>query len=227
MPRRWVLVSAGLFGLSGCLGSDFSGFGAGGDVKRDVIRTVTLYEGDVVVRGPDGYCIDRRSMRDRASQGFVVLASCESLSGVRGQEVEPVIMTLTVLPGRAGATRPSATQIAASKPDMAVIKAVEGEDLSLVHFANGGDQALAGKDPRHWRGAMTVNGHLIGLALYARRGGQMAGDVGQGLLIRLAQNTKSSSPVRPQVVATTAEETGAPPPGSLGALLGGLFPDSS
>ncbi|MEL6648769.1 MAG: hypothetical protein AAFQ05_13965 [Pseudomonadota bacterium] len=227
MARLGLLAATGLFGLCGCLGSDFSSFAAGGDVERNVIRTTTLYHGDIVVRGPEGYCIDRRSLKDRTAQGFVMLASCEALSGVRGQAVEPVIMTLTVLPGKADTTPPTATEIAASMPGTQVIKAVEGEGLSLVHFASGGDQALAGKDPRHWRGAMAVNGHLIGLALYARQGGKMAGDDGQSLLTRLAVNTKSASPVRPPVVATVTEETSASPPGSLGTLLGGLFPDSS
>lgn len=227
MPFRWLLAVAGLSGLSGCLGSEFASFGAGGEVQRNVVRSVTLYDGEVVVRGPDGYCIDRRSLRDRASQSFVMLASCESLSGVRGKEVEPVIMTLTVLPDRAGASRPSANEIAASLPGTQVLKAVEGDDLSLVHFASGGDQALAGKDPRHWRGAMSVNGHLIGLALYARLGGKMAGEEGQSLLSSLSQNTKSASPLRPKVAPLPANESSASSPGSLGALLGGLFPDSS
>ncbi|MEO0751887.1 MAG: hypothetical protein AAFY25_08790 [Pseudomonadota bacterium] len=224
MLLRWCFGILAVVGLSGCIGS---GFADRSDVQRDVIRSATLYDGDVVVRAPQGYCIDRRSMRDRAAQGFVVLASCESLSGVRGQKVEPVIMTLTVLPGRAGVRRPSATDIAASMPDMRVIERVESDDLSLVHFASGGNQALLGKDPKHWRGAMAVNGHLIGLALYGRQGSKMAGQDGQGLLRALAQNTKSASPVRPLVVDAAPEQTSVSPPASLRGLLGGLFPDSS
>ncbi len=224
---RWAIALVWVVGLSGCLGADFPGLGAGGEVQRDVLRTTTLYEGDVVVVGPPGYCIDKESMRKRKAQGFVMLASCESLSGVRGQEVEPVIMTLTVLPDRAGATRPSAASVAASMPDLAVIDSVDLNELSLVHFANGGNAAFQGKDAKHWRGALAINGHLIGLALYARQGSPAAGEDGQRLLVALAQNTKANSPVRPVVAPTADAASGTSPPGSLGALLGGLFPDSS
>lgn len=205
MPRIWFVAIIGLFGLSGCLASNLPGLGTGSSAPRDVTRTVTLYDGDVVVRGPQGYCIDRKSLRNRAGQGFVMLASCEALSGVRGDGVEPVIMTLTVLPGQADATRPSAAAVAGSLPGVQVLDTVEEDDISLVHFASGGDQALAGKDPRHWRGAMAVNGHLIGLALYGRQGSAMAGTEGKGLLRALAQNTKLSSPVRPLVVSEGIE----------------------
>lgn len=198
------------------------------------MRTATLYDGDVVVRGPAGYCIDRRSLRKRASEGFVLLASCEALSGLRGVEVEPVIMTLTVSPGQAGTARPTVDEIAASMPDAQVLDRVELKHIALVHFANGGDQALAGKDPKHWRGAMALNGHLIGLALYARAGSETAERGGQRLLSELARNMMTSSPVRP-LIAPDAEETpvapDTPEPGTaatgpFGLLLGGLFPDS-
>ncbi|MEM6588513.1 MAG: hypothetical protein AAF641_08710 [Pseudomonadota bacterium] len=227
MSVRGALASMMVVSLSGCLGSDFVGFGAGGDVQRDVLRTTTLYDGDVVVVGPPGYCIDKKSMRNRKAQGFVMLASCEALSGLRGQEVEPVIMTLTVLPDRAGTTRPSADAVAASMPDLPVLDSVNLNELSLVHFASGGNVAFEGKDPRHWRGALAINGHLIGLALYARQGSPAVGEDGQSLLVSLAQNTKANSPVRPAIAAPAEEASGTSPPGSLGALLGGLFPDSS
>lgn len=225
---RWLLPWVGLFSVSGCLGA---GLGAGGDVNRDVLRNVTLYDGDVVVVGPPGYCIDKQSMRNRAEQGFVMLASCESLSGIRGREVEPVIMTLTVLPDQAGTTRPSARQVAASMPDRQVIDSVDLDELSLVHFASGGNTAFEGKDPKHWRGALAINGHLIGVALYARQGSAAAGQSGRDLLVALAQNTKANSPVRPVIVDAGAQSTDAttstPSPGGLGRLLGGLFPNSN
>lgn len=121
MSVRGALALMIVVSLSGCLGS---GFGAGADVQRDVLRTTSLYDGDVVVVGPQGYCIDKKSMRNRKTQGFVMLASCEALSGVRGQEVEPVIMTLTVLPGQAGATQPTAQEVAAFMPDQQDRKSV-------------------------------------------------------------------------------------------------------
>lgn len=234
IARPWLLALTGLLGVSGCLGS-------GGDVQRDVIRTVSLSEGDVVVRAPDGYCIDKRSLRDSASQGFVMLASCESLSGVRGQNVEPVIMTLAVVPNGAKGQGPSSSEIASSLSGAPVIEAIDDADLSLVHFASGGNHALAEKDPKHWRGAMAINGHLIALSLYGRKGSPMTGTEGHLLLRALARNTKASSPVRPLIVESSAEQPVAAavepaaaavePPVDLPvdlprALWGVLFPNS-
>lgn len=223
---RCLIALMGVLSLSGCLGAGFPGFGAGGDVQRDVIRSVSLYDGDVVVSAPDGYCIDRRFLRDRVSRGFVMLASCESLSGTRGQNVEPVIMTLTIVPGGAGAANPSSAEIANSMSGTSVITSIDDTDLSLVHFASGGDQALAEKDPKHWRGAMAINGHLVALSLYGPQGSPMAGTDGQLLLRALAKNTKASSPVRSLIVESAAEVAPSAASEPTKPLWGVLFPNS-
>lgn len=195
--RPWFVAAGAFMGLTGCL-ADFdllaAGNGAKRAVARDVMRTVSLYDGEVVVRGPDGYCIDRKSMRKSKSNGFVLLASCESLSGVRGHEVEPVIMTLAVLPGQTSVGTPTAAEIARSMTPVPVVKRMDFDDLSLVQFATGGENALPNGDPRHWRGAMVLNGHLIGLALYARKGSAVAGNDGSEMLVELARKTRASSP---------------------------------
>lgn len=218
--------------LAGCLGEQsgalsFLSSGKTEDVARDVLRKVSLYEGDVVVGGPDGYCIDRRSIRRNKSGGFVLLASCESLSGVRGHEVEPILMTVSVLPDEAGDTRPGVAEIAASMAPHQVLAQREGKTLTLVHFAGGGDGRLPGGDARHWRGASVLNGHLLGFALYARKGSVSAGPEGYRMLVELEKVIRQSSPRRPPASPSSpVADTTAPPPRGLGSLLGGLFPDS-
>lgn len=208
----------------GCFGPEsgaLSFLASGGEkteVARDVLRKAALVGGDVVVRGPEGYCVDRRSLRRREEGGFALLASCEALSGVRGEAVEPVLMTVSVLPGAAGTERPAAAEIAALMAPARVLSTHEDAELSLVQFASGGDGVLPGGDPRHWRGGMVVNGHLVGLALYARKGGRMAGPDGRGLLTGLARSIRRASPDHP---VAQANDT-APPR----ADLGGLFPES-
>lgn len=195
-------------------------------MQRDVTRTVSLYEGDVVVRAPEGYCIDKRSLRGGAGQGFVMLASCEALSGVRGQNVEPVIMTLAVVPNGANGQGPTSSEIVNSMSGTPVITAIDDADLSLVHFASGGNKALAEKDPKHWRAAMAINGHLIALSLYGLKGSPMTGTEGQILLRALAKNTKASSPVRPLIVQSNAEQPASAAVKPSPALWGVLFPNS-
>ncbi|MEQ9258294.1 MAG: hypothetical protein RIG84_04275 [Roseovarius sp.] len=196
---RGALLAA-LLPLAGCLGEESGalGFLSGGrsePVARDVLRKVELYEGEVVVRGPPGYCIDRKTMRRRETGGFVLLASCEALSGVRGQEVPPVVMTVSVLPGNGGTPHPGVEDVARSVSAGAVLGSVERSDMTLVHLDAGGDQILPGGDPRHWRGAMVLNGHLVGVALYAPLKSPMAGDKGRALLTDLARGLRRESPV--------------------------------
>jgi hypothetical protein len=74
---------------------------------------------------------------------------------------------------------------------------------------------------------MMLNGHMIGLALYAKKNSAKAGADGRSLIVDLARQIRESSPVRPSAplpdpVVPASTGTG----GSLGALLGGLFPDS-
>lgn len=225
---RAILLVA-MLPLMGCFGPDtgaLSFLASGGEktqVTRDVMRKASLMGGDVVVRGPEGYCIDRRSLRRKSDGGFALVASCEALSGVRGEPVEPVLMTVSVLPGAPGISRPAAAEIAALMAPTRVLAAHEDADLALVQFASGGDKALPGGDARHWRGGMAINGYLVGLALYAREGGVMAGPDGRGLLTELARSIRRASPDRP-----ATDPTGAPPDGSPrpDAQLGGLFPKS-
>lgn len=228
---RIVLLAAAL-PLTGCFGPDTGAlsFLASGNEKtqvaRDVLRKASLLGGDVVVRGPEGYCVDRRSLRREETSGFALLASCEALSGVRGQPVEPVLMTVSVLPGGPGTPRPGATEIAALMAPARVLAAFEDADLALVHFASGGDGVLPDGDARHWRGGMIVNGYLVGLALYAREGGVMAGGDGRRLLTELSRSIRRASPDR--AAGGPAGASPARPAGSgrTGADLGGLFPES-
>lgn len=211
--------------LAGCFGPEtgsLSFLAAGNEkpaVARDVLRKVELYDGDVVVRGPSGYCIDRKTMRRDRKGDFVLLASCEALSGVRGQGVEPVVMTVSVLPDSRGVAKPTADDIAQLLAPAKVLAAHELKHVTLVHFASGGEGVLPNGDARHWRGGMVLNGHLIGLALYSGKGGKMAGKDGRVLLTELARAIRRSSPARPAPPAEAA-------PSEADGELDGLSSDS-
>lgn len=227
LVRAFLL--AAVLPLAGCFGPDtgalsFLASGNEEPAARDVLRKVSLYEGDVVVRGPSGYCIDRQTLRKRSTGGFVLLASCESLSGLRGQEVEPVVMTVSVLPDTRGVARPAAEDIARLMAPAKVLAAHETGDVTLVHFASGGEGILPDGDARHWRGGMVLNGHLLGLALYSGKGGPMAGKKGRALLTDLARAIRRASPDRPP--PPPAEAAPPPDPAATDGELGGLSTDS-
>ena len=179
-----------LLSLAGCLASGPAGqanFAASGDdgANRKAPaqkRQVPLFGGEVIVAGPQGYCIDPTSLPKRGGGHVVLMASCEALTGLPGHSVEPVLITVSVLPYRKNATHPDARALAKQMQPARVLDIVDGDGISLVHLGAGG--------------AQEINGHVIGLAVYAARGGRAAGPKGQRLIVDLAEIMRDKSPTR-------------------------------
>jgi len=224
-----LAVAAGLtFALSGCLATTNSeGFGffadraaqpgmSGQQLRRQApltgqMETAELARGRVVVQVPRGYCIDRGSLRRGLTGGFALIAACNSLTGdVSGADVEPVVMTVQIQPGFVKRELPSADELADAMEPAKALRRINGDGLTLVQLDSGGDKGLPSGDPRHWRGALVINGYLVGLALYAPNGSAMAGDDGQTLIHSLAENLLKASPVRdysPRAESGAAKKT--------------------
>lgn len=237
MLRLIAVFVVGLTGLSGCSDGSFPGglslreapaqrgFLAGlltpeatvkeADQSRALAR-VRLARGDVVVTSPDGYCIDPTSLGNSARSSFALIASCEILNeSTAGRDVAPLVMTVTVGP-RGTDTLPGAADLAQSV-EAGLLASGQGDRHVLAHLATGGDARMAGGDPRHWRGAMQVNGHLVGLALYAPRGSDAAdsggGPILSDLIGRIATDSPQRAPlVQARVQAEQAQTTDRPLP---------------
>ena len=212
---RATFAAVLIAGLAGCLGEGSNGgfangFGllpaaaskpgsdstsAAADDGRDrALRQATLAGGRLGVRGPRGYCVDPATLRRGLIGGFALIASCNSLSGGwASPDVEPVVMTVQVQPALNRRQPPSVAAMAAALAPLQALRTVEEDGLSLVHMASGGDAVLPRGDPKHWRGAMMINGHLVGLAVYAPRGSVFAGTRGQRLIRTLAQGLRAAN----------------------------------
>lgn len=158
------------------------------------LRELPLYGGDIVVRGPDGYCVDPASHRQNSGSTLVFIGSCEALTGKAGTRVEAALMTVTVTPRRPRTSQPTASGIAAALSPKAVLEQIDEDGIAMVHFNAGGDAALPGGDPRYWRAGMALGGHLLSLAVYGPDGSRIAGPGGQSLLRALASEIRSASP---------------------------------
>lgn len=219
-PRRALRRGLSLWcvlALSGCVGVE-SG------ASDDALQQVSLFKGEVVVAGPRGYCVDGAQLRRGSFGAFVPIASCESLSGQAGIGVEPVLMTVSVLPRQDSRAMPDAAEIAASMAEDKPLEMIDGDGVSIVHFATGGERALPGGDPRYWRAGMIVNGHLLGLAVYAPKDSPLAGGQGKRLISDLAEGLRNRSP-QMRAVTSSRGETAAVRRGIAGWLPGGLFPN--
>ncbi len=215
--------------LSGCISPLAGGAGAsfassGGDEgfdapARKVRARAEMVRGAVVVQGPKGYCIDAKSLTSGGvSGGFALLASCESLLGRPAERpVLPALMTVSVLPYSLKPVQPRAHEMAAALAPHRALDQINGDGLTVVHLATGGEALSPKVDPKHWRGAMVINGHMIGLAVYAPKGSDLSGKDGLDLLGKLAETLREASPL----------ETAAARPLKMRARAAAPAPDSA
>jgi hypothetical protein len=228
---RMAALVAASFMLSACMG----GNGAGPlgllspkEASDDALRELSLYRGAVVVRAPQGYCVDTAHVTRRPSATVVPLATCSSLTGEGYATVEPALMTVSVLPRGAAAEQPTADDLAESLAPATVTDAEDGDGLALVRVTKGAP-SLPDSDPNHWRGAMAVNGHVVALAVYGRSGGALSGGQGRRLILDLAENLRDASMTQaaPRDAGSNLSRERAPQRrNAFGGFLSGLFPNS-
>ena len=145
--------------------------------------------------------------------------------------VTPAVITVSVLPFDAKAEQPSAQDMRRSLAPSKALDLIDGDGISLIHLADGGDEGVPGGDARYWRASLLVNGHVVGLAAYGSQGSDVAGRGGRNLLIDMAEHIREASPLRPlgapnEGLAPVAVD-GSPAPnaaqGGLKSVLTGLF----
>jgi len=180
--------------LAGCLAPVEEG-------PRPAIRQVAFDDGAVILSAPRGYCVDADSMR-RSSGRVALLAPCERLTGQPGIAVAPAVMTVSIMP-QGDAPAPSPEGLARAVAPARTGAGGTQAGLAYVQVMDGGETVLPGGDPRHWRGARTVAGHLVGLAVYAPEGSPLAGPEGRGLLHDLAEGLRAGAQTPPSRARTS------------------------
>ncbi|WP_160973295.1 hypothetical protein [Thalassovita mangrovi] len=190
---RAVVAGVLLMSLSGCL--SLSGFGGEEDEAPDLgLHRAELAGGDVVVVAPQGYCIQRETLRSGATGGFALLASCETLTGyISGYDVEPVVMTIAAVPRHSEAPEPDAEEIAAALGDRKLLRRIHGDGLTIVQV-EAPEGLTPEDDPRHWRAMMVLNGKMVGLAVYGPKGSAVTGEKGLTMLSWQAEQLREESP---------------------------------
>ena len=222
--------------LAACLGEGTGEAGLGflsppedsAALGSSVLTKAPLYNGRVVVAGPDGYCIDGSSLSRGSGGSVVLIASCDALAGKAASSVDPAILTVSIAPRRPGAQQPSAVDLAQSTAPAKVLASEDGDGISLILLASGGNTVLTDGDPRYWRAGMMINGHVISIAAYTP---QDSATSGKALIMALAENLLELSPIKDftptaKAPATASGNASDPQPQGLASLLGGLCPES-
>ena len=184
-----VLISL----LSGCLEAVSEGARPSGTPKA-ALDSATIVPDKLVVKGPRGFCIDRRSLKSGQSGGFALLVSCAALGDeARGIGREAAILTLQAQPQRKEVAQAEAESLARAFAGIEPIYQENGDGMSLVQLAQGGDTIIPNGEPKHWRAALSLNGYLVGLALYSEKDGIASGGEGKTLLIEFAEAVLGAS----------------------------------
>jgi len=158
------------------------------------LARATLARGDVVVAGPEGYCLDPETTTSRRGRGFAVIASCRILSqGRTGADVPPVIVTVTVGPRGGNETLPTGVDLATAANGV-LLDSGERDGLVTVHLASRDPMPFDDSSTRYWRGAFWQNGHLVGLALYAPEGSPFTEARGARMLRDVTATIRELSP---------------------------------
>lgn len=233
---RFVMCAAGALAVSGCLApvpdsnprteadgrAGLSAFFAR-TTDRTAGRTAPLAKaslagGDVVVAGPEGYCIDPTTKSSGPERGFAVIASCNILTGGKsGPTVEPMLVTVTVGPRGDMTDLPTPDALAEASGAVLVSWKITSDRVT-AHLASGGEAMFDGSDPQYWRSAFLQGERMVGLALYAPRGSALAGDRGAVMLARVKDRIATLSKSGQPPVKTVAKT-----PTPVGGLFGRLF----
>jgi hypothetical protein len=161
----------------------------------------------------------------RGIAGSVVLiASCDVLSGKPSNTVDPALITVSIAPRRAGAEQPTALDLANSMAPARVLASEDGDGISLIRLASGGNSVMQNGDPRYWRAGMMINGHVISVAAYTA---ERSGTSGKALIMAMAENLLELSPIKDySSTSPSPEGQSTSQQDGSSALLDGLFPES-
>lgn len=202
-----LLAASGLAGCDPATGLPFAAeLDARSDDGRARMAQTTLAGGDITITAPDGYCIDRRSLRRAGQNGFVVMARCDTL-GVRGffGGYDLAVITVTAGPTDSTITAPTPAEVARSVGTGKVLAERNREGLAMVRLDKG-SEAFDGVSDTHWRGGFVLNSHLIGLGLYAPATSGALGNGGAALLNELAERSRAATAATQQAGKPEAQE---------------------
>ena len=197
--------------------------------SHTVLRKARLARGKIIVAPPAGYCVDGDSLKDRGA-GFALVAPCSLLTArAQANDVLPALMTVATNRGK---DLPTASELASELPDATIIDAIDGKGITLLHLDGAVPGIMANADSRHWRGVISVNGHLVALGLFAENGSPLTGKEGIVAISTLAENIRAQSPQateEPLVVAQPAtlepavQSESAPDQKTIGNPLAGVL----
>lgn len=160
--------------------------------KKARVGQVDLAGGDLKVVAPDGFCVSKKGLKKRAKGSFVLIGECGAL-GQDGQAFGSprAFMTVTTLPQLAD-YEPNVDDVVAAVPDGEMLRSLNEHGVPLA-LISGTTPLFDGMSSDHWRGAFTLNGHIVLMSFYGAEDSGALAEQGSGYLQNLADSTRAAS----------------------------------
>jgi len=161
------------------------GVGPFGAPTAPAPATVAVTAEQIVIAGPEGYCVDPTATRDSEDTGFVVMGNCAAIANSRraDQPVTPAVLTAAVsAPSDGGRLSDSLEELddffrspdglvllsRAGDPETVTVldSAVEG-DVFLLHATDRSEGAIEGVQQEYWRAYLDVGSRIATLSVIA------------------------------------------------------------
>lgn len=171
------------------------------------VTRIAVQGGAVTVVAPEGYCVDRGSVRDRADGAFVLIGNCAALSADGPQAPVPVALTANVSAAMPQVPAPSPAELESflRSPDgramlarddnPASVKVLQstrrGDVVTLRLRDSSGDPDLVSQDI--WRAVWWQEGRAVALTVAPLASRPVSSDAAAGILRAFADATHAAS----------------------------------
>ena len=166
------------------LGACDAGTNSGGLLKdltqpKPAPKQISVAGNDVMISGPAGFCIDPTETKAQAKPAFVLLGSCQAISGspLQARPNVPAILVATVSAKTKGAAiatagptlrkffNSDAGRKALSRDGnpktVTVLEMLVQNNVFYIHARDSSKNTLAGAGQEYWRALFNVNGRIV------------------------------------------------------------------
>jgi hypothetical protein len=166
------------------------------------LNKVPMMSGAVMLVAPQGYCVDRSSLKP----GFALMARCDTLGADGSVSGAPLgLITASVVAADGTQPLPDAEQMKAATDIRRVLQSESRSDRLV--FQAEAPAPFASLSERHWRAAARLEGHIIAVAVYSPQENPANGADGKRILTRLIERTQRATAVLQSKTAASGDGT--------------------
>lgn len=208
---RRISLAAALVALGACIpGEDVTRAGVTRLFPGPAPQLAAFAKGAVRVRGPDGFCVDPRTVRETDAGGFVMLGSCASIANSERVAAprRPAILTVAVsAPARlsvAGSTE-QLSQFLQTEAGQALLardgsagsvtveEVISGDGIVLVRSRDEGWIATSRVERSYWRGFFDLGSRVVTVSVFGLTHAPLKSAQGQRLLLDFVKSIRAAN----------------------------------